>query len=76
MTPALGPEDEADDLVQRFEAHVVKALRDRLWEERLPSLEEEVIDGYATRVEDLLTRATPLKMATGFAIDIDPSGRT
>jgi hypothetical protein len=47
-----------------------------LWEERLPSLEEEVIDGYATRVEDLLTRATPLKMATGFAIDIDPSGRT
>lgn len=75
IAPALGPEDEADDLVQRFEAHV-KALRDRLWEERMPSLEQEVLDAHADRVEDLLAEAKPLATATGFAIDMDPTGRT
>lgn len=75
VTPALGPEEEADDLVRRFEAHV-KALRDRVWEERFPSLERDVIDAYADRVEDLLAAAKPLTMATGFAIDINPSGRS
>jgi 1-acyl-sn-glycerol-3-phosphate acyltransferase len=75
VAPVLGPEDEADDLVQRFESHV-KALRDLLWEERIPSLEQKVIDAYADRVEDMLASAAPLTTATGFAIDIDPSGRT
>lgn len=75
VAPALGPEDEADDLVQRLEAHV-KALRERLWQERMPELERMVIDAYADRVGELLANAKPPTTATGFAIDIDPSGRT
>lgn len=76
VAPMLGPEGEADDLAQRFEGHV-KALRDRLWEERLPALEQEVLEDYASRVEDLLVAAKPLTSAEPrFAIDINPSGRS
>jgi hypothetical protein len=76
VAPALGPEEEPGDLVQRFESHV-KALRDRLWEERFPSLEQEVLEDYADRVEDLLAVAKPLTTAQNpFAIDINPSGRS
>lgn len=76
VAPALGPEEEAGDLVQRFEGHV-KALRDRVWEERLPALEQEVLESYADRVEDLVAVAKPLTTAQNpFAIDINPSGRS
>jgi hypothetical protein len=64
------------DLVQRFESHV-KTLRDLVWEERFPVLEQEVLEDYADRVEDLLAVAKPLTTAQNpFAIDIDPSGRS
>ena len=76
VAPALGPEEEADDLVQRFETHV-KALRDRVWEEHFVALEQEVLENYADRVEEVLAAAKPLKRAQNpFAIDIDPSGRS
>ncbi len=76
VAPALGPEDGADHLVQRFESHV-KALRDRVWEERFPALEQEVVENYADRIEDLLAVAKPLTPAQNpFAIDINPSGRS
>lgn len=75
VAPALGPEEEEDDLVQRFESHV-KALRDHVWKERFPALEQEVLENYADRVEDLLVVAKPLTTAQNpFAIDINPSGR-
>lgn len=76
VAPALGPEEEADDLVQRFETHV-KALRDRVWEDHFPALEQEVLESYADRIEDLLAVANPLPTAQNpFAIDINPSGRS
>lgn len=76
VAPALGPKEEGDDLVQRFESHV-KALRDRLWQERFPTLEQEVLEDHADGVEDLLPIAQPLRAAQShFAIDINPSGRS
>lgn len=76
VAPTLGPEEEAGDLVRRFESHV-KALRDRLWEERFASLEKKVLEDYASRVEELIAAATPLTAAENpFAIDINPSGRS
>lgn len=75
VMPALGPEDEADDLVQRLEVHV-KRLRDRVWSQHFPSLEQDVIAAYRGRGGELIARAQPLKPAAGFAIDIDPSGRS
>jgi hypothetical protein len=76
VAPALGPKDEGDDLVQRFENHV-KTLRDRLWEERFPALEQQLLMDHADRVEDLLAIANPLAPAEShFAIDINPSGRS
>jgi 1-acyl-sn-glycerol-3-phosphate acyltransferase len=74
VAPALGPEDEADDLVQRFESHV-KALRDRIWEEHFPALEQQALDAQAGHIDQLPAKAKPLAAARGFAIDIDPSGR-
>jgi hypothetical protein len=76
VAPALGPEEDVDDLVRRFESHV-KALRDRVWEERFPALEREVLENYANRIEDLLAVAKPLTTAANpFAIDINLSGRS
>ena len=75
VAPALGPEAEGDDLVERFEKHV-KALRDRVWEERFPSLEEEILKEQAKKIEGLLSATKPLTPAKSrFAIDINPSGR-
>jgi hypothetical protein len=71
----LGPEDEDDDLTLRFQTHV-KALRDQTWEKHFPSLEQLALDEQKDHVEQLLLSATPLETARGFAIDIDPSGRT
>ena len=75
VAPALGPEDEADDLVRRFETHV-RSLRDRIWEVHFRSLEQQALEANADRIDHLLAVAQPLTVATGFAIDIDPSGRT
>ncbi len=75
VEPALGPEDEADDLAERFATHV-KALRDRVWTELFPALEQEIIEAYGDRVDELLARASSLATAPGFAIDFNPSGRT
>lgn len=76
VAPALGPEEEADDLVQRFKSHV-KVLRDHVWEERFPGLEQEVLENYAERVEELIAVAKPLTTAQNpFAIDINPTGRS
>jgi hypothetical protein len=75
VAPALGPEDEGDDLVQRFEVHV-QQLRDRVWEERLPALEQQVLEAAADRIDELLAEAKPLSIAPVFAIDINPSGRS
>jgi len=76
VAPALGTEEEAGDLAQRFEHHV-KALRDRVWEQHFPALEQEVLDDYSARIEDLLAVAKPLTPAQNpFAIDINPSGRS
>lgn len=74
VAPTLGPEDEDDDLVQRFEAHV-KGLRDRIWEEHLPTLQQQALEAQSERVDQLLASAKPLAAARGFAIDINPSGR-
>ena len=76
VAPALGPEEEGDDLVERFESHV-KLLRDRVWEAHFPALEQKVLEDYADRIGDLLAVAKPLaKAQSQFAIDINPSGRS
>jgi hypothetical protein len=76
VAPALGPEEEDGDLIQRFTGHV-KALRNRVWEENFRRLEQAVLEDYADRAEDLLTVAKPLMTAQNpFAIDINPSGRS
>lgn len=75
VSPALGPEDEDGDLVQRFTGHV-KALKDRVWEENFPRLEQAVLEEYVDGAEDLLSVAKPLTTAQPFAIDINPSGRS
>ena len=52
----------------------MKALRDRRWEERLPTLEQQALESQSERVDQLLASAKPLAAARGFAIDIKPSG--
>lgn len=54
----------------------MRTLRDRLWVERFPSLEHQILEVNADSVEDLLAVAKPLTAGQSrFSIDIDPSGR-
>lgn len=74
VAPALGPEEEGSDLADRFYQHV-RALKERLWRERIQALERKVLDEHADRAEELVEIAKPrARPDSHFAIEIRPSG--
>jgi hypothetical protein len=74
VAPVLGPEEEASDLAASFHEHV-RALKERVWRERIQLLEKKVLEEHADRADDLLEIAKPAAPTDShFAIDISPSG--
>ena len=73
VTPLIQPRGD-DRLAQELAEHIV-AMKDRLWETRLRSLEAEVIDEYRDRVQDLFAVAMPSedRAAEQYVVIINPT---
>lgn len=78
VSPVLGPEDEDDDLAERFKKYV-EELRNLAWGQRIAPLEQKAIEeNSGAAVDALLAKGQTATKGSdrGFSIDIDPTGGT
>jgi hypothetical protein len=76
VTPAVGPEEDGDELIPAFKEHVYR-LRNLIWEQRFRPLESKVLNEYAGQVEALLkvaARNTLSPPPDRLSFTINPSG--
>jgi hypothetical protein len=75
VNPVLGPEDEDDDLANRFKKYI-EVLRNLAWTQKMAPLEQKAIEENSANVGNLITEGlAPAETDDrGFYIDIDPTG--
>jgi hypothetical protein len=75
VSPVGGPEEEEDDLASAFAAYIYDA-RNLVWESKMPTLEQALIQELVPSVGSIVRHPTPMIdiPSTRFVVDIDPDG--